>query len=46
MKGIGGGCDEEAIRVVKKMTGLWKPGLYRGKLVNVKYNLPISFVLE
>jgi TonB family protein len=46
VKGIGGGCDEEAIRVVKKMTGLWKPGLYRGKLVNVKYNLPISFVLE
>jgi TonB family protein len=46
VKGFDADCDEEAIRVVKKMTGLWKPGLYRGKLVNVKYNLPISFVLE
>ena len=45
-KGIGGGCDEEAARVVKKMSGKWTPGVQRGKKVRVKYNLPVSFVLE
>ena len=46
LKGIGGGCDEEAERVVKKMSGKWTPGVQRGKKVRVKYNLPVSFVLE
>lgn len=46
IKGIGGGCDEEALRVVKKMNGKWLPGVQRGKKVRVKYNLPVSFVLE
>lgn len=45
MKGIGNGCDEEALRVVKAMSGKWQPGLRYGKKVRVKYNLPISFVL-
>ena len=45
MKGIGGGCDEEALRVVKAMSGMWKPGLQYGKKVRVKYNMPIDFVL-
>lgn len=45
LKGIGSGCDEEALRVVKEMSGKWEPGVYRGKKVRVKYNLPISFVL-
>lgn len=46
LKGIGGGCDEEALRVVKEMSGKWLPGLERGQKVRVKYNLPVIFLLE
>jgi len=42
IRGIGGGCDEEAIRVVKDAPG-WKPGKQRGKPVRVKMVLPITF---
>lgn len=45
LRGIGGGCDEEAIRVVKAMP-TWKPGKQRGKAVRVSYNLPIKFTLQ
>lgn len=45
LRGIGGGCDEEAIRVVKAMPA-WKPGKQRGKPVRVQYNLPIRFTLK
>ena len=45
LKGIGFGCDEEAIRVMQKMPH-WKPGKQSGRAVRVKYNLPISFTLE
>lgn len=45
LKGIGYGCDEEAIRVVSRMPN-WKPGSQSGIPVNVKYNLPIMFQLE
>ncbi len=45
LRGIGGGCDEEAIRVVKSMPS-WKPGKQRGKPVSVQYNLPIRFTLR
>lgn len=45
LKGIGGGCDEEAVRVVSAMPN-WSPGYQKGKPVNVKYTLPISFVLH
>lgn len=44
-RGIGGGCDEEAIRIIKLMPK-WLPGKNKGKLVNVKYKLPLSFRLE
>jgi len=44
MRGIGGGCNEEAVRVVKGMPK-WKPGHQRGKAVRVKYNLPIRYKL-
>ncbi|MBB3838618.1 TonB family protein [Runella defluvii] len=46
LKGIGSGCDEEALRIVKEMSGKWEPGVYRGKKVRVQYNLPISFMLR
>ena len=45
LRGIGGGCDEEAIRVVKSMPK-WIPGKQRGKPVRVSFNLPIKFTLE
>ena len=45
LRGIGGGCDEEAMRVVKSMPK-WKPGKQRGKNVRVQYNLPIRFTLR
>jgi len=45
LRGIGGGCDEEAVRVVKNMPA-WKAGKQRGKAVTVQYNLPIRFTLR
>lgn len=45
LKGIGSGCDQEALRVVKEMSGKWEPGLQYGKKVRVKYNLPVTFTL-
>ena len=45
MRGIGGGCDEEAMRVVKSMPK-WKPGKQRGKPVRVSYTLPVNFKLQ
>ncbi len=45
LRGIGGGCDEEAIRVVKLMPK-WEPGTQRGKNVRVQFNLPIKFSLS
>lgn len=45
MKGIGGGCDEEAKRVVENMPK-WKPGIQDNKPVRVSYNLPIKFSIE
>ena len=45
LRDIGGGCGEEAIRVVRKMPK-WKPGKQRGKSVRVQFNLPVMFQLE
>ncbi len=45
LKGLGFGCDEEAIRVVSRMPN-WTPGKQSGKPVNVRFNLPIMFELE
>lgn len=45
LRGIGSGCDEEAVRVVKMMP-LWKPGKQSGKAVRVQFNMPIRFVLS
>lgn len=42
LKGLGFGCDEEAVRVVGLMPK-WKPGKQLDKIVRVKYNLPIFF---
>lgn len=45
LRGIGFGCDEEAIRVVKNWKG-WKPGKQNGKAVNVWFSMPIYFKIE
>lgn len=42
LKGLGFGCDEEAIRMIESMPK-WKPGKSYGKPMRVKYNLPVSF---
>ncbi len=44
LKGIGGGCDEEALSAVKKAR--FSPGRQRGKPVKVKFSLPIRFQIE
>jgi periplasmic protein TonB len=45
LKGIGGGCDEEVVRVVKLMPK-WMPGTEKGKKARVQFNLPVKFTLE
>ncbi len=45
LRGIGGGCDEEAMRVVESMPK-WTPGKQGGKNVRVQFNLPIFFNLR
>jgi len=44
LRGIGDGCDEEAVRVVKLMPD-WIPGQQNDKNVRVQYNMPIRFSL-
>ena len=45
LRGIGGGCDEEALRVVNSLPK-WKPGKNRGKAVRVSYQIPVFFKLQ
>jgi len=45
LRGIGGGCDEEAMRVISIFPN-YEPGLQRGIPVRVRFNMPIKFVLE
>lgn len=45
LRGIGYGCDKEAIRLLKNMP-IWKPGMQNGKPVRVRFNLPVKFSLS
>jgi len=45
LRGIGGGCDEEAIRVIKAMPR-WNAGKQRGRPVRVQFTMPIRFTLQ
>jgi TonB family protein len=48
IKGIGGGCDEEAIRIIESMNknlGKWTPAKTNGKPISIRFNLPIRFKL-
>ncbi len=45
VRGIGSGCDDEAVRVLKS-SPRWKPGIQNGRAVRVSYTIPISFTLQ
>ncbi len=45
LRGIGGGCDEMAAKVISEMPP-WNPGMHRGKPVRVQFTTPIKFTLE
>lgn len=45
LRGIGFGCDEEAMRVISLMPK-WSPGMQRTKPVRVSFNIPIAFKLK
>ena len=45
MKGIGAGCDEEALQVIRSFP-IWIPGKQRGKPVRVRITFPIKFTLD
>lgn len=45
VRGIGSGCDEEAVRVLKN-SKKWTPGMQNGRPVRSQYTIPISFTLQ
>jgi protein TonB len=45
LRGIGSGCDQEALRVVQMMPQ-WHPGQQKGKIVPVLYKMPVYFKLQ
>jgi len=45
VRGIGSGCDEEAMRVLKA-SPKWKAGIQNGRPVRVQYTMPINFALQ
>lgn len=45
LRDIGGGCGQEAVRVLKMMPK-WKPGRQQGEPVPVKYIMPIVFDIQ
>ena len=44
VRGIGGGCDEEALRIIK-ISPRWSPGMIKGKAVRTRMTLPTRFKL-
>jgi TonB family protein len=45
VKKLGGGCDAEALRVVKLIPATWVPGRLEGKPVAVVCEMPVVFAL-
>jgi protein TonB len=45
IKGIGHGCDEEAVRVLR-LAPPWKPGMSEVKALRTSYVLPITYQLK
>ncbi|MBD3636257.1 MAG: TonB family protein [Crocinitomicaceae bacterium] len=46
IKGIGGGCDEEALRVVKLIPDEWSPAIHKGRIIEARVVIPITFQLN
>ncbi|MEP7264184.1 MAG: TonB family protein [Bacteroidota bacterium] len=44
-RGVGGGCDEEALKVIREMPS-WSPGMQNHHPVNVRFVLPVKFSLQ
>jgi TonB family protein len=44
-RGIGSGCNEEALRVLKSMPD-WIPGKQNGQPVSVRFYIPVNFILK
>ena len=44
-RGIGDGCDEEALRLIKKTSKNWTPGKQNGVAVRTAYSIPVNFIL-
>ncbi len=46
LRGIGGGCDEETLRVIREMPA-WEPGrISDGQPVHTRFNMPVRFTLK
>ncbi len=46
LRGIGGGCDEETLRVIREMPA-WEPGRNSdGQAVHTRFNMPVRFALK
>jgi len=45
IKGIGAGCDNEALRAFKSYSKAWIPAKHDGKVVKQKMVLPVTFML-
>jgi TonB family protein len=45
-RGISRDCNEEALRVLKLMSGKWSAGIYNGQKVRQAFTLPTKFKLE
>ncbi len=45
IRDIGGGCGDEAIRIVKLMPK-WVPAKHEGRKVRMQFNLPVKFKLD
>lgn len=45
LRGIGSGCDEEAVRLVENMPA-WKPGVQNGEEVRTWFTIPVVFDLS
>ncbi len=45
MRGIGGGCDEEAMRIISMMPK-WTPAQNKGKPTKVEMCLPVRFIMN
>jgi protein TonB len=46
VKGIGHGCDEEALRVVQEIPDNWLPGILNGEAVSVQFIMPVQYKIQ